>query len=75
MSKCTWKGKTSGSCHNEAVHDQKSKSGDVWAKLCSVHDAALLRNLQSGQPKLIMGSWIAAQGGPQRAAERTVGLG
>ncbi len=72
MSKCTWKGKVTGPCAKEAVHDQRAKDGEVWAQLCDEHEATLERNIQSGEPKQIIGSWIAAGGGYEAAAKRSM---
>ena len=65
---CTWMSKTEGRCTEAATKDQLGQDGVRWASLCDKHDAALDKYIESGDPKKIMGAWVAAKGGPSAAA-------
>ncbi len=69
---CTWLSKKNGSCQKTAVKPQASKDGSIWAELCEHHEGELIKAIQSGNPLAVMGCYVAAQGGPNVAARRTV---
>lgn len=62
---CTWKG-----CAEEACRRQIGKDGREWADLCAPHDVELKAAQGSSDVKVILKSWILAQGGAEKAAER-----
>jgi thymidine phosphorylase len=47
------------------------KDGVVWANLCDEHNAEVQKSLESGKAAMILSTWVAAQGGAGKAAERT----
>lgn len=62
---CTFK-----DCTNEATHELKSKDESVWANLCDEHNSKLEEAISKGDTKVVVGLWVGAQGGPEKAAER-----
>lgn len=65
MSKCTWV-----RCENEAVHEQLDKNEKVWAILCDAHLKLFNAAMESGDTKMVVSTWIKAQGGANTAKER-----
>lgn len=63
MKTCTWVG-----CRSEAVIEIETKDGDVWANLCSEHNAELDRSVMSFSPPKMISAWIKAKGGAEAAA-------
>lgn len=57
MSKCTWR-----DCELDAVKSQEANDGEVWAKLCQKHDKLLQAVLQDDDAKMLVATWIKAQG-------------
>ncbi len=74
MTKCTWV-----DCASEAVKDQTGVTGEVWARLCTEHDAKLESTLDNvyqgiGGPKALLSYWIKAQGGAARMTSKMLGI-
>lgn len=65
---CTYEG-----CAQPAEHDQVSRDGAVWARLCSKHSALRDNALMEGKAPAILREWIKCQGGSKRVAERAAG--
>ena len=65
MSTCTWI-----DCREDGAHERRARDGRVWAVLCHGHDIELSEALHNGLPAQICSSWVKAQGGAKKAAER-----
>lgn len=64
MSKCTYK-----SCDNEGRHQQRGKSGNVWAKLCDEHAEQLDRVCKNPNLKALMSTYVKCKGGAEVCAK------
>lgn len=62
---CTWV-----DCRLEAMHPQERGDGGIWANLCQSHHDELESCLASLDPRKLLSSWIKAQGGAKKAAQR-----
>jgi len=67
MGKCTWV-----DCENEATHNQRDKNENVWAILCDVHLKLFNAAMENGNIKMVIATWIKAQGGAHVATERVL---
>ena len=67
MSKCTWL-----ECKLEAVKQYEDSNGKMWANLCRKHHELLDAVIQDGESKLIIATWVKAQGGAEKAANRLI---
>jgi hypothetical protein len=68
--KCTWL-----NCEAKAQYPQISGDGSAWANLCQVHhqeidDCMIKFDSPEYGPKRMLASWVKAQGGAKKAAER-----
>lgn len=61
---CTWVG-----CKEAVWQTMKDKDSRPWAYLCQQHHAELDEAMSSGDAKRIMGAWVKAQGGAEKATE------
>ena len=68
MKICTWV-----NCENKAIIDEKAKDGKVWASLCVKHSELLNMVLEDGDNRMIIATWIKAQGGAEKAVKRVIG--
>lgn len=66
--KCTWQ-----NCQQEASYPQTGSDGIQWANLCKEHHEKLDFDLFQLNPKLILATWITAQGGSKAAVDRMMG--
>jgi hypothetical protein len=62
---CTYEG-----CKEPGDHEQLDKCDKPWAHLCDEHAARLDNAIISANPKLLISTWIKAQGGAKAAAKR-----
>lgn len=69
MIQCTWKFKDKPRCGAEAIHEQKSQDGSVWANLCEEHHNLMDSVVGKDVPKML-GYWVCAQGRAKAAAQR-----
>lgn len=65
--KCTWL-----DCTAEAQHPQTAIDGDVWANLCEGHKKLLDESMTARSAKVLLSSWVKAQGGAKAVAARMV---
>lgn len=72
MTTCTWLDKKDGKCTAEATTPQINNDGAEWANLCPKHAVELEHAIEhiADEPMLILGCWLAAEGGPAVAAQR-----
>ena len=68
MKTCTWMG-----CVYGPTHPQVAKDGEVWANLCSIHNAEMEKVMANAKPGTVLRTWILAQGGSRAASERMLG--
>jgi hypothetical protein len=61
---CTWAG-----CQEPATQTQLDKTGKPWAHLCQNHHDQLNASIDGMNPRMLMSSWVLAQGGAALAAE------
>lgn len=62
---CTFEG-----CSTEAVHELKSRDGEIWARLCEDHNKQIADAIKANDYKRVVGLWVKAQGGSKKASER-----
>jgi hypothetical protein len=67
---CTWKFKDSPKCTQTATHPQVGNDGSQWANLCTDHAKKLDDGIATGDPKYLLGYWIAAGGGAEAMSKR-----
>ena len=62
---CTWEG-----CPARAVKPKHDKQNRIWADLCLEHNTEFERAMTLGAPGRVLSTWVKAQGGAAKAAER-----
>jgi hypothetical protein len=68
---CTWKSKEQPKCTTQATHLRIGANRKPWANLCDVHQHKL-EQVEGKNAPLMLGFWIAAQGGPKAATALTL---
>jgi hypothetical protein len=63
--KCTWL-----DCEREASVPQLSNNNSIWANLCTEHDALMEQAIVNGDVKLMLASWVKANGGAKELARK-----
>lgn len=63
--KCTW-----SECEDQGLYVELDRDNKPWANLCAPHHAELETAIGSMDAKALLRSWLRAQGGARKAAER-----
>ena len=66
---CTWVD-DAVRCRGRAIHPITAKDGEVWARLCDEHNAAVDKAIQDIDGKAILRCWVRAGGGAKKMAAR-----
>lgn len=74
MQKCTYE-----KCDQEASHSKKSKNGEIWSNLCSLHHNELEKHTKDLfdpeinpeiKAKNILASWVKSSGGASELSKK-----